>query len=55
MNSSSAYWVQGTFYSIDKEELSKFLEQARTAGYIEKAIKCGQTTEEELKEIISAS
>lgn len=48
MNNSSAYWMQSIFYSINKEEFREFLKQARTRGYIEKAIQKGQTTEEEL-------
>lgn len=51
MNNSSAYWVQSIFYSINKEEFCKFLEQARSRGYIEKAIQKGKTTEEELKKL----
>lgn len=51
MNNSSAYWVQSIFYSINKEEFCTFLEQARSRGYIEEAIKKGQTTEEELKKL----
>lgn len=50
-NNSSAYWVQSVFYSISKEEFCTFLKQARERGYIEKAIKNGQTTEEELKKL----
>lgn len=49
MNNSSAYWVQSLFFSINKEEFCAFFEQARAKGYIEKAIKEGQTTEDELK------
>lgn len=51
MNNSSAYWVQSIFYSISKAEFCEFLEQARSKGYIEDAIKKGQTTEEELKKL----
>jgi len=47
-NNSSAYWVQSVFYSISREEYCDFLKQARANGYIEKAIKGGKTTEEEL-------
>lgn len=49
MNNSSAYWVQSVFYSIDKVEFCAFLKKARSRGYIDKAIKNGQTTEKELK------
>ena len=51
MNNSSAYWVQSVFYSISKEEFCSFLKQARSEGYIEKAIRNGQTTEEELRKL----
>ena len=51
MNNSSAYWMQTIFYSIDKKEFRTFLNQARSRGYIEKAIKMGQTTEDELKRL----
>lgn len=49
MNNSSAYWGQSVFYSINKVEFSKYLEQARARGYIKEAIQKGKTTEEELK------
>lgn len=52
MNNSSAYWVQSVFYSIDKEEFRTFLMQAKSRGYIEKAIKNGQTTEEEITTLV---
>ena len=52
MNNSSAYWMQSVFYSINKAEFCTFLEQARSRGFIEKAIQKGQTTEEELKKLI---
>lgn len=51
MNNSSAYWMQSVYYSINKEEFREFLNQARSKGYIEEAIKKGQTTEEELKKL----
>ena len=51
MNNSSAYWVQSVFYSINAEEFCALLKQARSRGYIEKAIQKGQTTEEELKKL----
>lgn len=51
MNNSSAYWVQSIFYSIDQKEFRTFLTQAKSRGYIEKAIKNGQTTEEEIKKL----
>lgn len=47
-NSSSAYWVDREFFSIDNDEFCSFLKQAQANGYIEKAIRSGQTTEEEL-------
>lgn len=49
MNNSSAYWMQSVYYTINKDEFRTFLNQARSKGYIEEAIKKGQTTEEELK------
>ena len=49
MNNSSAYWGQSVFYSINKVEFCKYLEQARARGYIKEAIQKGKTTEEELK------
>lgn len=52
MNNSSAYWVQSVCFSIDKEEFCEFLEQAKSRGFIEKAIKNGQTTKEELEELL---
>lgn len=55
MNNSSAYWVQSVIYSINKEEFCKFLEQARFRGYIEKAIKSGKITEEELEFLAQGS
>ena len=54
MNNSSAYWGQSVFYSINKVEFCKYLEQARARGYIKEAIQKGKTTEEELK-ILSES
>lgn len=51
MNNSSAYWMQSIFYSIDKEEFCAFLKQARSRGYVDKAIQMGQTNEEELKRL----
>ena len=51
MNNSSAYWVQSVLYSIDKAEFRTFMKQARSRGYIEKAIQKGLTTEEELKKL----
>ena len=51
MNNSSAYWGQSVFFSINKVEFREFLKQARSKGYIEKAIQKGQTTEEELKRL----
>lgn len=51
MNNSSAYWVQSIFHSINKKEFCEFIEQARAKGYIEKAIKNGQTTEDELQKL----
>lgn len=55
MNSSSAYWVQSTFYGINREEFRTFLNRARSGGYLEKAIRSGQTTEEELKQLAEAA
>ena len=49
VNNSSAYWGQSIFYSINKVEFCKYLEQAKTRGYIKEAIQKGKTTEEELK------
>ena len=51
MNNSSAYWMQRVFYSIEKDEFRAFLRQAKSKGYIEKAINNGQTTEEELEKL----
>ena len=48
-NNSSAYWVDSLFYSITAEEFDAFLNQAKAAGYMEKAIRNGQTSEEELQ------
>lgn len=50
-NNSSAYWVQSEFFYISKEEFCAFLKQARENGYLEKALKNGQTTEDELRKL----
>lgn len=47
----NAYWTNRTFFSIDKNEFHHYLEIARNNGEIEKAIKNGHTTSEELEEL----
>lgn len=51
MNQSSAYWVDSEFFGIDTAEFRELLGQAQANGYIGKAIRSGQTTEEELKKL----
>lgn len=49
MNNSSAYWMDTELYSIDKEEFLHYVEEAKSKGNIEKAIKQNKITEEELE------
>ena len=51
MNNSSAYWMDFECYSIDKSEFHQFLSEARSNGNLEKAIKNGNTTQEELAQL----
>lgn len=48
MNNSSAYWMDFECYSIDKAEYRNFLSAARANGNLEKPLKNGYITEEEL-------
>ena len=48
MNNSSAYWMDFECYSIDKGEYRNFLSTTKANGNLEKAIKNGNTTQEEL-------
>ena len=50
-NNSSAYWVSREIFSIDKEEFREYLSKAESSGHVEKAIKNGRTTSEELERL----
>lgn len=50
-NQSSAYWVDREFFSIDKMEFKHFLSIATKNGEVEKAVKNGYTTLDELKRL----
>lgn len=51
INYSSAYDVEAEFFTIDKDEFRHFLSIAGENGHIEKAIRLGKTTEEELQRL----
>lgn len=50
-NHSSAYWVARDFFTIDKAEFRHYLSLARKNGGVEKAVKNGHTTLEELESL----
>lgn len=53
-NNSSAYWIDREFFVIDRDEFCYYLEIARAKGEVEKAIKNGRTTAEELEQLSRA-
>lgn len=52
-NSGNAYYISREFFLPDREEFRHYLEDAGRDGELEKALKNGYTTMEELKSLLS--
>ncbi len=51
-NSGNAYWMDRTFYSIEKDEFKQYFEIAKSNGEIEKTIKNKKTSWDDLDQIM---
>lgn len=49
--SGNAYYMEREFFSIEREEFQQYLSVAKENGEVEKAVRNGQTTKEELEKL----